>query len=197
MNDKETEGTARGWEDGRESYMCRDGNPIDVLHKSANVRDLDAVKSVPGSQIRYAASGKEIRITVSGVEFCRCMTEVLGGSDGITTLIFPDIIRSIRQGSFRKVKSLRSVVLNEGLETLGTDEHTLDDSAFCGVFQESGLRNVRLPSTLKVIRNCAFLDCSNLKSVSLPDGLKEIGLNAFSGSGLERVAMSPSMEIIH
>lgn len=92
---------------------------------------------------------------------------------------------------------MRSVILNEGLEALGTDKHKPDDSAFCGVFQESGLREVRLSSTLKVIGDNAFMGCNNLKSILFPNGLKEIGLSAFSGSGLESVTMPPSMEIIH
>ena len=80
-------------------------------------------------------------------------------------MIFPEMVRSIRQGSFYGVKSLVSVVLNEGLEVLGTEEQSLNQLKFCGVFHESGLKRVRLPSTLKVIRNEAFMGCKNLKSV--------------------------------
>lgn len=80
--------------------------------------------------------------------------------------------------------------MNEGLETLGTEERSLDQFTYCGAFQESGLKKVRLPSTLKVIKNEAFMGCANLKNISLPDGLVEIGLRAFRESGLESVETS-------
>ena len=44
------------------------------------------------------------------------------------------MVRTIRQGSFYGVKSLVSVLLNEGLETLGTDEYKLDGEKYFGVF---------------------------------------------------------------
>ena len=46
---------------------------------------------------------------------------------------------------------------------------------------------MKLPSTLKVIKNEAFMGCGNLKNVRLPEGLTEIGLRAFRESGLESV----------
>ena len=76
--------------------------------------------------IRYRASKKELRTCTSGVEFGRDMRETFGGPDDIRTIIFPEMVRTVRQGSFRGVKSLRSVVLNEGLEVLGTEERSLD-----------------------------------------------------------------------
>ena len=62
------------------------------------------------------------------------MKTIFGGPDDIRTMIFPKMVRIIRQGSFRGVKSLVSAVLNEGLETLGTDEHKLDGEKYFGVF---------------------------------------------------------------
>ena len=73
------------------------------------------------------------------------------------------------------MKPLRSVVLNEGLEALGTDEYDEKGERYFGAFQESGLESVRFPSTLKRIEYRAFLDCKRLKFVSFPEGLEYIG----------------------
>ena len=54
------------------------------------------------------------------------------GSWGIRTMIFPEMVKTVRQGAFRGVKSLKSVVLNEGLEVLGTDDS--DEEGDSGVF---------------------------------------------------------------
>ena len=86
------------------------------------MNNLDETRTVPANGVRYVP-GKEPDITVSGVEYSRDMAKILGGPDGIRTIIFPNMVRSVRQGSFHGAKGLRSVVLNEGLEALGTDEY--------------------------------------------------------------------------
>ena len=77
------------------------------------------------------------------------------------------------------MKSLRKAVLNEGLEYLGEDELVPDDRRSQGVFEESGLRDVRFPSTLKKIEYSAFAGCRNLKAVCLPEGLEYLGISCF------------------
>ena len=71
----------------------------------------------------YRTGPKELRIAVSGTEFGRDAETLFGGPGDIRTIIFPKTVRVVRQGAFYSVKSLKSVVLNEGLEMLGTDEY--------------------------------------------------------------------------
>ena len=47
-----------------------------------------------------------------------------------------------------------------------------------------------------MIGNGAFCGCSSLRAVELPDGLEEIGLQAFMGSGLKSVATQNSVSVI-
>ena len=92
--------TARGWEDARREYACLDGARIEVLRRTACVRDLDEQKTVPDSAIGYARDRETRtlgqRITVSGVEFDWDMGAVLGGPDGIRTLTLPGMVRALR-----------------------------------------------------------------------------------------------------
>lgn len=87
------------------------------------------------------------------------------------------------------------VQLNEGLEVLGTDDHT-DGKDWFGVFQESAVKGIVLPSTLKRIEYNAFYYCNDLKSVILPEKLEFIGRYCFSQSGLESVELPTSLQII-
>ena len=176
-----------GWNSKRTHYRCRGGRHIAVPRRTASVRELDETKTASRNMIRYRASKKELSVCISGIECSNDIRKIFGGPDDVRTIIFPEMVRTVRQGSFRGVKSLRSVVLNEGLEVLGTEEHSLEQFTFCGVFQESGVKRVKLSSTLKVIKNDAFMGCTNLRSVRLPDGLTEIGLRAFRESGLENI----------
>lgn len=59
---------------------------------------------------------------------------------------------------------------------------------YFGVFQESAVKNVDFPQTLKRIECNAFYCCQNLKGVRLPDELEVIGNMCFSRSGLEKVS---------
>ena len=190
----------KGWNGLRERYVCGDLKEVTVLCRTARVRDLDGRKTVPGSSVVYTrdydTEALLPKIEISGVEYSRNMETVFGGSDGIRTMTFPNMVRAIRQGSFYEVKSLRAVVLNEGLEVLGTEEYDLDDEINYGVFEDSGLNRVQLPSTLKRIEYCAFFDCKNLKNIRLPENLEYIGRGCFARSVLESVQFPSALKTI-
>lgn len=161
------------------------------MHRIANIRGPDEQKTVPSSCVTYARDDQTHalapRIEASGTEYGRRMETILCGSDGVRTIIFPATTKTVRQGSFYEVASLRSAVLNDGLETLGTEEHVPDGRVRFGVFQSTGLRRVRLPATLKRIECMAFMNCRELKTVQLPDRLEHIGTACFQESALESV----------
>lgn len=107
------------------------------------------------------------------------MRTLFGGSEGVRTIIFPSMLRTVSQGAFSQVGSLRKAVLNEGLEILGTNELKPDGDLYLGVFQDSGLRGVKFPSTLKRIGNNAFAGCKNLRVVRFPERLEYLGKFCF------------------
>ena len=55
----------RGWNKSHRKYACRDGEPIAVPHRSAEVRDLDETKTLPANAVCYAPRS-ELLITASG-----------------------------------------------------------------------------------------------------------------------------------
>ena len=85
---------------------------------------------------------------------------------------------------------------NDGLEALGTDEYKDDGDMGSGVFEDSGLKRIKLSSTIKRIEHSAFKGCKNLKDITLPDGLTYIGRRCFYGSGLESIVFPPSVRAI-
>ena len=100
-------------------------------------------------------------------------------------------MRLVHQSAFCECSSLKVVRLNEGLEALGKDEYPDNDGRWYGVFEESAIKNVELPSTLKRIEYSAFQGCENLKRIDLPKGLEYIGKQCFQESGLEYVKLPP------
>ena len=51
-------------------------------------------------------------------------------------------------------------------------------------------------SMLNRIACGAFQNCSSLKNILFPDGLEEIGLDAFEESGLESIAFPASLRTV-
>ena len=59
-----------------------------------------------------------IQIFVSETEFDRSMSQLVKGAKGARTVTFPSTVREVEHGIFEGDQSLRSAVLNEGLEQL-------------------------------------------------------------------------------
>lgn len=88
-----------------------------------------------------------------------------------------------------------TVILPEGIKTIGENAFTGNDSTRKAVLPESAVRisdfafercysleSVHLPAGLEDIGSRAFIDCSALNDVVLPDGLHHIGSDAFYGT---------------
>ena len=75
---------------------------------------------------------------------------------GLENVELPTSLRTIAQGTFAKCESLKTVKFCEGLEALGTDEYSDDGGLWYGIFQESSIESVELPSTLKRIEYSTF-----------------------------------------
>ena len=105
---------------------------------------------------------------------------------GLENAELPASLRTVSQAAFAKCKSLKTVKFSEGLEVLGTDE-LKDGELYYGVFHESSVEHVELPSTLKRIEYYAFGYCKNLKNIALPESLEYIGKYCFWKSRLQTI----------
>ena len=114
----------------------------------------------------------------------------------LTEFLAPASLRSLGQGAFAECAELNRVVLNEGLETIGTDEYGTFKRRLEGAFQNSGVREVTLPTSLKRIEYSAFRNCQSLRSIALPKGLRSIGPHAFYGAGLQSIAVPRTVQKI-
>ena len=108
---------------------------------------------------------------------------------GFEDVELPASLRVLTQGAFTKCACLRTVRFGAGLEVLGTDEYLANGGTHYGVFQESGVERVELPSTLRRIEYNTFKNCDDLQSIALPDSVEYIGKMCFLGSGLLRVRL--------
>ena len=102
----------------------------------------------------------------------------------VVSVVFHPSVAKAEDRAFLFCKSLRQVVLNEGLETIGG----------CSFPKCETLERITLPSTVTEIGSNAFNCCSNLKEVVLNDGLETIGGYAFANCrSLESITLPSSV----
>ena len=103
----------------------------------------------------------------------------------VTHVRFHPRVVEVDKEVFRDCKSLREVILNDGLREIGS-------YAFENCKSLQSINNI--PSTVIKIGNFAFSGCTELKKVVLNEGLREIGLNAFSGcSSLKKILLNEGL----
>lgn len=104
------------------------------------------------------------------------------GCQALKEIRLPVSVKKICGWAFEST-NLESVQLNDGLEIIGR-------SAFnnCTV-----LRDVTLPKTLLHISSYAFYSCPQLKQITIPNSVTNIGDCAFSGTGLKTIAVPDSV----
>jgi len=88
----------------------------------------------------------------------------------LTNLTIPNSVTEIKSQAFSNCKLL-DIALPENLIEIGKD-----------AFFQSGLTTVTIPDKVKIIGSGAFMNCQALTSVTIPDGVTEIGGAAGGGA---------------
>ena len=95
--------------------------------------------------------------------------DCFSGKKTLTSIVFPDVLKSIGRGAFADSGLKQSLYIPEGVVEIGDEAFARSD--FTGV--------LTLPSTLKKIGGSAFGECCFICPLNLPDGIEEIGSGCF------------------
>ena len=134
-------------------------------------------------------------LVVSKLEFNRSISAIVKGAETGRTIALPGTVKEVRGRAFERNECLKAVVLNEGLEKL-------EESRGCdrcgGAFGGTKIKKITLPTTLKVLGENVFYQCSELKSVAFQEtsALEKIGRHCFSESGIERIMIPKTVKTI-
>ena len=117
----------------------------------------------------------------------------------LTSVVIPDTVTEVGAFAFSTCEKLQSVTLSQNLQILNEEAfgHTaiasinlpnklqyIGETAF--TWCES-LQAITIPSSVKTIGASAFYHCSQLATVTLSEGLEEIGWKVFNESLIETV----------
>lgn len=147
---------------------------VTTLGKEVFTGCADAAFQTYGG-VKYLGNGKNRYDTAVGV------------SDSTVTAIslHPDT-RLIANSAFEWRESLTEAHIPDGVAIIGED-------AFCG----TGLQEVTIPNSVVAMGASAFASCSNLTSVTLPDGITHINFRLFhDSSSLTDVVIPDSVKTI-
>lgn len=117
------------------------------------------------------------------------------------------MIETIGAGAFQKCENLKEVVLSKELKNVGEYAfaecyslgyielpgtlEVIDDYAFYECASLDGI--VRIPSTVKRIGGYAFMDTESIDEIIVEEGVKEIGVRAFTRSGVKSIVLPSSV----
>lgn len=89
----------------------------------------------------------------------------------LKTFTVPASVTTINRGAFQKTPALETVTFNEpaSISTIGN-----------GAFGYSGIKNISLPSSIRIVEQQAFDNCTNLQTIKIPAGVTSIQTGAFN-----------------
>lgn len=171
---------------------------VDVLYNKNYYSDV---------KINFSENSKAFK-KVDGVTYNSDMTTVIScDTEKTGSYVMPDSVTIIAPYAFSN-SQLSSVTVSknvtqisyysfascENLETINMPNTITSIDAFA--FMSSNVKNLtKLPANLTELGSFAFSG-TQLHTISIPAGVKEIGYNCFSYSSLENIALSNGLETI-
>ena len=99
----------------------------------------------------------------------------------LTTVNIPSGLQQVYyySGPFTGCEALTNVEIEDGMVTIPSS-----------LFAKSGIREIRIPDSVKNISREVFMQCTSLENVIFPEGLENIGTNCFYGcTSLKKVTL--------
>ena len=123
--------------------------------------------------------------TIGGKKVARINAKAFDGEDSLEAIKIPQSVKVIENEAFCFCKNLRFVIVEGELETIETN-------AFMGAEK---LETIQLKG-VENIGEQAFYACESLEEIILPEGLKEIEKGAFDETGISKIILPASLELL-
>ncbi|MBP5511614.1 MAG: leucine-rich repeat domain-containing protein, partial [Kiritimatiellae bacterium] len=181
------------------------GNPVTAFDAAVFKGKTRAVRvTIPATVTAIPASAFEgcvnlKAVTIQGEGLTSIGYRAFAGCDNLEEFVMPNSVTSLGQGAFSGCSAMESVTLSDSLVELsgvayrgagtyvsGNGYGDSADSASLsttdvtdGLFYNcTSLKTINWGTGIKAIGNVAFLNCSALEKVEIPDTVTEIGYHA-------------------
>lgn len=163
-------------------YVIVDGVLTEVLEKQGETYRVPAEAKVI-SPTAFARSTFDKIILLEGVE--EIPADAFTGNP-IKEIVFPKSLKTLGEYCFYGCRNLSRIDLS------ATQVQIIPKRAF----SEVGAEEIKLPATLREISSQAFLHTDRLHSMTFPENLKMIGVEAFRESGVESITLSNNLDLV-
>lgn len=171
-----------------------------------------------GASAFYGTSIREFFVE-EGHSMYKAKDGVLFSKDGIalvayppkkkdTSYVVPDGVEELYHGCFASNSYLTDVQLPDSLiyidswafgntiiESVDIPENVTSIDSYAFAYMKR-LTSIKIPPELIIIKGATFAGCSNLKDVTLNEGLTEIGQSAFAGTAVRSIVIPTTVESI-
>ncbi|MDO4322262.1 MAG: leucine-rich repeat protein [Lachnospiraceae bacterium] len=149
---------------------------------TAAVLEIPSVITVPSGGTA-GADTDEVNYTVVQIG-----QEAFANNTALTGVTIPSTVTALQYGAFAKCSSLRNVSFAADSEL-----QTIEGTAFQ---YDAALESFTCPAGVKLIGDCAFAGTKGLAEVALNDALEEIGVMAFTNSGVQSIRIPNKVKAI-
>lgn len=139
---------------------------------------------------------------IDGIDVLSIGANAFAKCTGIERVIVSEGIKEIHDGAFGGCTALKEIHLPTSLVMLGDKPERRDDGrasfrSYTGVFEESLIENITLPSGLKILGGKVFKSCKRLQSVDIPNSVEEICEKCFEGCiSLKKALLPDNLKLI-
>ncbi len=156
-----------------------------VTHRGLSSTDLVYPDTIDGLPV-VRVCGENLRNRVKSITLPKYCKEIalFGGEENLETVILNEGLEEIGSRAFINCVDLKTINLPSSLTKIG-------DTAFSGC---TSLENIELPPNIATIEASTFLDCTSLTSIEIPSEVTQIGASAFRGcTSLEDVKFNEGL----
>ena len=149
--------------------------------------------------IRYPAGKKDKSYSIlDGVMgICACAFETCVNLESIT---LPDSVTVMGLSVFNGCKSLTTINVAAGNQNFVSVNGVLYDKDKTAIIRYPARKkdkNYNILNSVRFVHNNAFEDCTNLTSITIPNSVKGIDSNAFSGCSIKSIIIPNSVTSIY
>lgn len=164
-------------------------NPTEFQH--SDYPGIDFANDWDDNLMVTGYTGTDSRLIVPEVVYnknvLRFEENALEGNTVVQSVIMNDNMTNIRDRAFYQCSNLSYFYYSPKLQVIGKSVFTYDSKLTCAF-----MRN----TVVNQIDSNAYMNCSNLEYVSLPDSLKSINGAGFYGTAVRKIVIPSGAEII-